>query len=546
MACRQWLLCCCRLRVGVGHCSQSMLFNSFEFLLGFLPITFALFYLLGSLSRKIAAAWLAVASFFFYGWWDPRYVLLLAASILVNFTFGLALARLVAAGSVRARGQLLFGAVAANILLLGYFKYAGFILVNIDALTGARFVIEGIVLPLGISFFTFTQIAFLVDTSRGYVREFNFVHYVLFVTYFPHLIAGPVLHHKEMMPQFEQASTYRLKAEDVAVGLTAFTIGLFKKVVLADGVAAYATPVFSAAESGIPLTLFEAWCGVLAYSFQIYFDFSGYSDMAVGLSRLFGVRLPINFYSPYQASNVTEFWRRWHMTLSRFLRDYLYVGLGGNRKGAKRRYINLMVTMLLGGLWHGASWAFVIWGGLHGLYLVVHHGWQAWRAKRGHAPGQLQGWRNVGAIGLTFVAVTVAWVFFRAQTTSGAFEILLSMFGFRGVSLPSGLAAVAAWVPFPGLHFDGMFNHGLAQWSDGMLWLAALAAIVWLTPNTQQILDRFEPSLDSQAVRFGGLHWRWYQWQPRWIHAVYIAVLGLTAAAFMLIGTNSEFLYFQF
>lgn len=523
-----------------------MLFNSFEFLLGFLPVTLVVFYLLGSSSRRAAAVWLAAASLFFYGWWDPKYVLLLAASVAVNFCFGLALARAVVSASERVRGRLLFVAIAANLALLSYFKYAGFIGANINALTGTRFVMEGIVLPLGISFFTFTQIAFLVDTYRGYVREFNFVHYMLFVTYFPHLIAGPVLHHKEMMPQFAKPSTYRLDPGNLAVGLTAFLIGLFKKVVLADGIAAYATPVFNAAEAGVHLTLFEAWGGVLAYSFQIYFDFSGYSDMAVGLSRMFGVRLPINFYSPYQAHNMIEFWRRWHMTLSRFLRDYLYFPLGGNRKGAARRYANLMVTMLLGGLWHGASWAFVIWGGLHGLYLAVNHGWHAWRSRRGRSPAAPVGWRRAAAIALTFFAATVAWVFFRAHTHTAALDILRSMFGLHGISLPSALAGFAPWLATLGVRFDGMFHHDLAQWSGGLLWLAALAGITWFSPNTQQILDRFGPTLDGSASRFGGLRWRWYEWKPHWTHAVYIALLGVTAIAWMQVGTYSEFLYFQF
>ena len=523
-----------------------MLFNSFPFLLGFLPVTFALFYILGATNRRLAAIWLTAASLFFYGWWDPHYVLLLAASITVNFTFGLALARAVASGAERARGRLLFAAIAANLVLLSYFKYSGFIAANISSLTGSAFVMQGVILPLGISFFTFTQIAFLVDTYRGYVREFNFVHYVLFVTYFPHLIAGPVLHHKEMMPQFAHASTYRLNAENIAVGLTAFFIGLFKKVVLADGVAAYATPVFNAAEAGVHLTLFEAWSGLLAYSFQIYFDFSGYSDMAVGLSRMFGVRLPINFYSPYQAHNITEFWRRWHMTLSRFLRDYLYVPLGGNRKGALRRYVNLMLTMLLGGLWHGASWTFVIWGGLHGLYLVVNHGWHIWNKRRGHSPTTSTRWSNVLAIALTFFAVAVAWVFFRAPTQTAAFNMLQSMFGLRGLSLPAGIASIAPWLANLNVRFDGMFNHGLAPWSSGMLWLGALAVITWFTPNTQQILNRFTPTLDGHATHLDGVRWQWYLWKPYWTHAVFITALGVTAAAWMLVGSYSEFLYFQF
>jgi D-alanyl-lipoteichoic acid acyltransferase DltB (MBOAT superfamily) len=521
-----------------------MLFNSYPFLLAFLPVSFAVFYLLGSVNRQGAAAWLALASLFFYGWWDARYVVLLLGSIGANFGLGVALAHMAARGNPN-KSWLLVGAIAANLLVLSYYKYAGFIATNVSELTGTKYVVEGIVLPLGISFFTFTQIAFLVDTYRGYVRELNPIHYVLFVTYFPHLIAGPVLHHKEMMPQFARDSTYRLDAENIAVGLTAFFIGLFKKVVLADGIAVYASPVFSAAESGLELTLFEAWGGVCAYSFQIYFDFSGYSDMAVGLSRLFGVRLPINFYSPYQAHNITEFWRRWHMTLSRFLRDYLYIPLGGNQKGMPRRYANLITTMLLGGLWHGASWNFVVWGGLHGLYLVIHHGWQAWRPSR-NSNTQPRNRQRILGIGTTFLAVCIAWVFFRAQTHTAAFSILASMLGLNGLSLPSAMAPLLGGLTSVGVSFDGMFKNGLAQWSTGVVWLAGLAAITWLTPNTQQILNRYEPTLDGNSGRLSGLHWRWFQWQPTWGYATFTALLGICAAAFMLVGSYSEFLYFQF
>jgi alginate O-acetyltransferase complex protein AlgI len=521
-----------------------MLFNSFEFLLVFLPVSFGLFYLIGARNRRAAAAWLTAASLFFYGWWEPAYLLLLVASIAVNFAFGLALVPAVDGGTQRSRDYLLFGAIVANLLVLGYFKYAGFVIANVNALTGTQLVIRSVVLPLGISFFTFTQIAFLVDTYRGYVRELNLLHYVLFVTYFPHLIAGPVLHHKEMMPQFAEASTYRLDAENVAVGLTALILGLFKKVVLADGIAAYATPVFDAAEAGVGLTLLEAWGGVFAYSFQIYFDFSGYSDMAVGISRMFGVRLPINFYSPYQAHNIIEFWRRWHMTLSRFLRDYLYIPLGGNRRGSSRRYANMMITMLLGGLWHGASWTFAIWGGLHGLYLAANHGWRAWRAKRGRTLAPPAGWRMVPPIALTFFAATVAWVFFRASTLPGALSILESMFGLRGLSIAG---------PMPGdepslatFRVDGMLHHHLANWSRGLPWLVLLAAITWFAPNTQQILDRYRLTLDGHASRFTGVRWRWYAWSPRWTHAVWCAALATTATALILVGAYSEFIYFQF
>jgi alginate O-acetyltransferase complex protein AlgI len=349
-----------------------VLFNSPEFILFYLPVVVAVFFLLARWQRKAAALWLAVASLFFYGWWNPNFVVLLLASVVFNFYMGSAISRrreaISAFSTAKSVRPLLVLAIGANLALLAYFKYANFFIDSTNALTGSNFALLNIVLPLGISFFTFTQIAFLVDASRGLAREYDFVHYLLFVTYFPHLIAGPVLHHKQMMPQFAERSTYLPNRENIVVGLTIFCVGLAKKVIIADSLSVYASPVFAAAEKGVAITFFEAWGGLLAYTFQLYFDFSGYSDMAIGLSLLFGVTLPINFNSPYQATNIIEFWRRWHMTLSQFLRDYLYVPLGGNRLGVSRRHFNLMVTMVLGGLWHGANWTFVIWGALHGFF----------------------------------------------------------------------------------------------------------------------------------------------------------------------------------
>ena len=322
-------------------------------------------------SHNLAALWLTAASLFFYGWWDVRFVGLLLGSIVFNYGAGY----LIGNGFFNKLKLLLTCAIISNLLLLGYFKYANFFIENLNHLAGSALTISEFILPLGISFFTFTQIAFLVDTYQGKVKEYNFIHYALFVTYFPHLIAGPVLHHKEMMPQFKEPSTYFFSYENLLAGLTIFFMGLFKKVVLADGIAEYVGPVFAAPAAGIPLTFLDTWGGALCYTLQLYFDFSGYSDMAIGLSRLFGVTLPLNFHSPYKSVNIIEFWRRWHMTLSHFLRDYLYIPLGGNRKGNVRRHLNLIITMLLGGLWHGAGWTYVLWGGLHGLYLVINHGW---------------------------------------------------------------------------------------------------------------------------------------------------------------------------
>src|SRR5579863_7957836 len=346
-----------------------MLFSSYTFLFQFLPAVALAFAAARLHSPRAGILVLVGASLFFYGAWRPVYLLLLIASIGANFSLGL----LMEDGS-RRRAVGMLG-VSLNLALLCYFKYANFILDSVTALTGAPLPFVNIVLPLGISFFTFQQIAYLVDVMRGAKVERDVVSYTLFVSFFPHLIAGPLVHHAEMIPQFKRARTSR-SAVLAARGLAIFVSGLFKKVVIADNLAQFVSPVFLQADTGGGVTTPWAWLATSAYTFQIYFDFSGYSDMAIGLALLFGIRLPVNFRSPYKATSIVEFWRRWHITLSRFLRDYLYIPLGGNRLGEQRRYLNLMVTMLLGGLWHGAGWNFLIWGGLHGLYLCVNHLWQ--------------------------------------------------------------------------------------------------------------------------------------------------------------------------
>ncbi|MDQ6771102.1 MAG: MBOAT family protein [Gemmatimonadota bacterium] len=522
-----------------------MLFNSFAFLFAFLPIVLGVFWFTGRwLSRRARVAWLVSASLFFYGWWNPKYVLLLVASVTFNYIVGYWLSN-TDSGSKRRRKSLLAVGVTTDLAILGYYKYANFFLASIDAVTGRSLGFLDIVLPLGISFFTFTQIAFLVDAYRSEARETDFSNYALFVTYFPHLIAGPVLHHKEMMPQFARISR-QFKYEDIAVGLTLFSFGLFKKVVLADSIAPFATSTFEAAKAGVDLTLFEAWGGVLAFTFQIYFDFSGYSDMAVGLARMFGIRFPINFYSPYQARNIIEFWRRWHITLSRFLRDYLYIPLGGSRKGKARRYANLMVTMLLGGLWHGASWTFVIWGGLHGLYLTVNHFWNELIQRRTPEAKQASALHRMLSIALTSFAVVIAWVFFRAETFYAAAAMLRAMFGGNGLSLPEGMAShFRSVIPF-GVRFDGMFHNGLAQWQAGTFWLAGLAAITWLAPNTQQIMARFRPTLDGSKQHEADPGWQWYKWFPSPLQAIIQILLILVSIMTMVVGRSSEFIYFQF
>jgi len=519
-----------------------MLFSSPEFIYLFLPIVLSGFFWLARWSHRIAATWLLATSLFFYGWWNPAYLGLLIGSICFNYGMGLVLARESLRPEASRRRILLAFGVCANLALLGYFKYANFFLDSANTTLGTDWHAGEIILPLGISFFTFTQIAFLVDAWRGLAKEFNFIHYGLFVTYFPHLIAGPVLHHKEMMPQFGQRETYRLNWENLSVGLTIFAIGLFKKIILADGVAPYASPVFDAAGSGADLTFLEAWGGVLAYTLQLYFDFSGYSDMAIGASRMFGVRLPLNFNSPYQALNIVDFWRRWHMTLSRFLRDYLYFPLGGNRHGKSRRYLNLMATMLLGGLWHGAGWTFVIWGGLHGLYLVVNHAWGGVKQSLGLPTDRW--WTRLLAWSTTFLAVLIAWVFFRATSVDAALSLLMAMAGGHGVAVPGQWLAESHWrigwlLHSLGIQIGDAGKHVPDPWA--WAWIAALLLVAARMPNTQRLLTDFQPALDYVAAAGRQISWR-FRFSPAWATLTFILLI----AALTRGEAVSEFLYFQF
>lgn len=407
-----------------------MLFNSPEFILAFLPLSLALYFWLTARRRvPVAKGWLVLASLFFYGWWNPQYLPLILVSLLVNFGIGSRLAKHAGQG-------LLAVGVVFNLGLLAYYKYAGFVIGNLALLTGQPLAAPSLVLPLAISFFTFTQIAYLVDSYRGETREYDLMNYALFVTFFPHLIAGPIVHHKEIMPQFAARANLLIKYRNVAVGLILFAIGLAKKVLIADTLAQWATAGFDKAPS---LSLAEAWLTSLSYTFQLYFDFSGYTDMALGAALMFNIRLPINFNSPYRATSIRDFWRRWHITLSRFLRDYLYVPLGGSRRGSARTYANLLVTFVLGGLWHGASWMFVIWGALHGLAMAAH---RLWRAAGGHLPAWL-GWF------VTFNFVNATWVFFRAQDLDAAFKVLRGMINFGAVSQWSGIGQLQAAVAHP-------------------------------------------------------------------------------------------------
>ncbi len=442
-----------------------MLFNSVSYIFAFLPVTFCIFWVLMWLGRKsLALSSLSLASLFFYGWWNPVYVPLLLFLVLANYVTGYYLVT-----SRQWRKPVLIAGLILNLAALGYFKYAAFLAANANAAFGTGIDVGTIVLPLAISFFTFQKIAFICDAYADKVNDLNFLRFGLFVSFFPQLIAGPIVHHREIMPQFARLEARHLTWNIVATGLSLFSVGLFKKVVIADGLSQFVGPVFTAASEGAALNAGDSWLGMLAYTFQLYFDFSGYSDMALGSALLFGIRLPVNFYSPYKATSIIEFWRRWHITLSNFLRDYLYITLGGNRKGPARRYVNLFITMLLGGLWHGAGWTFIIWGLLHGVYLIINHLLR-------HLLGERQGlaWKVAGFV-VTFFAVALAWVFFRAPNAAAAFAVLQGL--AHAIEAPQHLpAAVSGTV----LIISSQPDDAAAAM------LAIAAAIAFLTPNAAQ------------------------------------------------------------
>jgi alginate O-acetyltransferase complex protein AlgI len=489
-----------------------MLFNSFEFIFLFLPLAAAGFYLLRARSQTGSAAmmFLVLASLFFYGWWDVRYLAVIITSIAVNYSIGRHIIALRKSGRAGGKTYLAAG-VILNLAALGYFKYTGFLLENLRLVTDLDVPLLQIVLPLAISFFTFQQIAYLVDAWRGECDDYDFVHYCLFVTFFPQLIAGPIVHHSEMMPQFMQPKRSEFW-NDIYIGVSFFTFGLIKKVLIADEIAQWSTPVFAAADGGSALSTLEAWGGAAAYSLQLYFDFSGYADMAIGAARMFGIKLPLNFNSPYRAQSIIDFWRRWHMTLSRFLRDYLYIPLGGNRGGSVARYRNLLITMLLGGLWHGAGWNFLIWGGLHGSYLVVNH-----LFRRLRPAFSIHRWIAVPAAWLlTTACVLLAWVFFRAETLAGALAMVNSMF--------SGGAAVAA---------TEIWTEDAAS---GFKRILIFYAIAVLLPNSQQLMQYSLDARESVA--------RWWTWKPNLAYG--LVTSALFVATVLNMSSISEFLYFQF
>jgi alginate O-acetyltransferase complex protein AlgI len=525
--------------------STEMLFNDPNFLFIFLPATvFAYIVVRSLIGPRAVLALLVFASILFYGWWNPIFLPVLGGLAWFNFT----LARKITSNRHRERADyvrllLAFG-VAVDLLVLGYFKYTNFFIRTANSFLGNNIPLQHILLPLGLSFFTFQKIAYLVDASRGEVRKHDFLAYCFFVMFFPQLIAGPIVHHREIFSQTQRPSAFSLQMSHLAIGLTIFLIGLFKKVVIADHLAPIVAETFGAAAAGEPLRLVHAWQGATAYALQLYFDFSGYSDMAIGAARLFGIRLPINFQSPFQATSIIDFWQRWHMTLSRFLRDYLYIPLGGNRRGKPRRYLNLMLTMTIGGLWHGAAWTFVLWGFLHGMYLIVNHAWRAvW------VPID-SWWSRCIARMLTLVAVIVAFVTFRAPSLEVAIRMYRGMAGLPP-SVPSASGSPATSLARLSANLGGAPVPG--QDARPILWAFLWLAVLWLVPNTQQLMSRFQP-----AINYDSGNWLrqppllghikrllpLLRWRPNAFSAV---IIGATAAlAFLNLQHVSEFIYFGF
>ncbi|MFX4282771.1 MBOAT family O-acyltransferase [Aliarcobacter butzleri] len=459
-----------------------MLFNSYEFIFAFLPITFFIYFYLNHKRLTIAAkGFLVFASLFFYSWWDIVYLPLILSSILFNYLIGTTLSKsneynkIDLNKSFSKKSILIFG-IVCNVALLGYFKYTNFFLENFNGIFESNIPLQHIILPLGISFFTFTQIAFLVDAYRNEVKEYDLVRYMLFVTYFPHLLAGPILHHKEMMPQFANLKNSVVNYRNIAVGLFIFSIGLFKKVIIADTFAVWANAGFDTATT---LNLFEAWATSLSYTFQLYFDFSGYTDMAIGISLMFNIKLPINFNSPYKALNIQDFWRRWHMTLSRFLRDYIYIPLGGNKNGNFRTYVNLMATFVIGGFWHGAGWTFLFWGFLHGIALIIHRVWSNLGFK-------MYTWI---AWFITFNFVNVAWIFFRAKEWDDAIKVLKGMVGLSGVFISTKFSTKLAFLSSYGITFDKTFININVNPKEIILWIFLTFILVFAFKNSMSYFN---------------------------------------------------------
>ncbi len=513
-----------------------MYFNSFEFIFIFLPLTLAIYFLVSKLkSHRLMIYWLIFASLFFYGWWNFKYLILIIASILVNLFFANILNR-------KQSRIVLTAGILVNLIILGYFKYANFFLENINHLTGNNFTLTKIILPLGISFFTFQQITFLVDTYLKKVEKFNITKYFLFVTFFPQLIAGPIVHHKEMMPQFENNLTRNFTINNFSIGLTTFVIGLFKKIVIADNVALYSDPIFFASANGLLLTFFEAWGGATAFMLQLYFDFSGYTDMALGIALLFGITLPINFASPFKSKNISEFWKYWHITLTRLIRNYIYLPISLNLTRYSFNFSsNTTVTFIFSlviptmfaffcvGLWHGAGWNYILFGLLNGFYIVIFNIWQNFSKNYLKLKFKNNFLLDLFKKLLVFTLVTFSFVLFRASDMSSASEILRAMLGFNGIQ-------------FFDIFRIGEFAINTYQ---GVFGIIILLAVIFYFPNTQDfIFNENRSSFNAENKMLRKNKNIFIKWKPQKIWGLIFALAFIFSI--MLVSNTNEFLYFEF
>jgi alginate O-acetyltransferase complex protein AlgI len=489
-----------------------MPFNSYPYFV-FLAVVVLGFRLLEQRALTGRRVFLLLSSYAFYAWWRADFLVLLCGSTLVNYVLGRQIEQRRARQADR-RAVLIAGLVF-NLGLIATFKYDTLFVGTADDLLGLGLAIPHFFLPLAISFFTFEQISYLVDADAGKTHNYSLLDYALFVAYFPHLIAGPIVRHNDLIPQFRQM---RGCNDDLATGVTLFSIGLAKKTLLADNLAPFADTIFNAAGRGTHLGPTDSWLGTLFFAFQIYFDFSAYSDMALGSSVMLGIRLPVNFHSPYKSASIIEFWRRWHISLSAFLRDYLYVPLGGNRKGRGRRYLNLFITMLLGGLWHGASWTFMLWGGLHGFYLAINHAFRH-AAKGRTAPPALRLPLHIASVALTFAATTLAWIVFRSPDLAAARNVAGGLVGL-------GHSAIVSFSPLAAVT------------------LLALSVIVWFMPNSMELMWRHDPALSSPYADQPVTPTKRLSWKPTPLNAAAYGLLCIVAV--LALSNLKPFIYFQF
>ena len=490
-----------------------MLFNSYSFIIIFLPLLVVVYYFINKyFAAKWARLFLLISSLIFVSLWNVYSAVILIFSILLNYLSGSSLSIATDCKNEKRKKTIFIAAITANILLLGFFKYYNFFLTSVNSFFSGHAGQLNLIIPVGISFYTFMQIAWLIDIYRSGGQRYDFISYCLYVAFFPYIISGPISYHREIIPQLESEKAGKLNSANLCQGLFMFAIGLFKKTVFADTLAVIANGGF---DSHAALSFTEAWLTSLSYTMQLYFDFSGYTDMAIGAALVFNIKIPINFNSPYKSLNIQEFWRRWHITLSRFLRDYIYIPLGGNRSGELRTLVNLMLTFLIGGLWHGAAWTFVFWGFLHGMALVVHRLW----LKTGIRLNKVIAWV------LTFNFVNIAWVFFRATSWEDALKVLKGMAGLNGILVSPNLADNPFWqnLTVIGVRF-GEWRANLPN-NETIVYFFCILLIpfVLLTKNSNELLAKFSPN---------------------WENA--FAVGLMMALGLILLNESKVFLYFNF